>query len=160
MSLIPIKLPAGFYRNGTEYEAKNRWYEGSLVRWLDNSLRPIGGWTVRKSRFSENPVQGMHTWQDNAGTAWVAGGSHDKITVMTGAGVTYDITPDDLAAGRSDAAVNTGYGFGYYGTGYYGQPGRLLQRQYLKKVRFGCLIILGNYWLPCTRMTSVLLFGI
>ena len=32
-----------------------------------------------------------------------------------------------------------------------GSQGRLLQRQYLKKVRFGCLIILGNYWLPCTR---------
>ena len=42
----------------------------------------------------------MHTWQDNAGTAWGCRESHDKITVMTGAGVTYDITPDDLAAGH------------------------------------------------------------
>ena len=56
MTYIPIKLPAGFYKNGTEYEAKNRWHDGSLVRWLDGSLRPIGGWTVRKYRFSENPV--------------------------------------------------------------------------------------------------------
>ncbi|MDA7435916.1 hypothetical protein N8630_02645 [Synechococcus sp. AH-601-C19] len=64
----------------------------------------------------------MHSWQSNDGTAWVAGGSHDQLIAMTGAGICYDLTPDDLAAGREDAAVNTGYGFGFYGTGYFGQP--------------------------------------
>ena len=122
MSLIPIKLPAGFYRNGTEYEAKNRWFDGSLVRWLDGSLRPIGGWFTRKENFSNQPIRGMHTWQDNGGTAWVAAGSHNEFIVMTGAGTQYDLTPDDLATGRKDAEVNTGYGFGFYGTGYWGQP--------------------------------------
>ena len=122
MPLVPIKLPAGFYRNGTEFEASNRWRDGSLVRWLDGSLKPIGGWTERKVAFANNPVRGMHSWQSNNGTAWLAGGSHDQLIAMTGAGVCYDLTPDDLASGREDAAVNTGYGFGFYGTGYYGQP--------------------------------------
>tara|TARA_Y100000114_G_scaffold58575_1_gene53597 strand:- start:371 stop:3406 length:3036 start_codon:yes stop_codon:yes gene_type:complete len=122
MALVPIKLPAGFYRNGTEFEASNRWRDGSLVRWLDGSLKPIGGWTTRKAAFANNPVRGMHSWQANDGTAWLAGGSHDQLIAMTGAGICYDLTPDDLAAGREDAAVNTGYGFGFYGTGYYGQP--------------------------------------
>lgn len=122
MPLVPLKLPAGFYRNGTEFEASNRWRDGSLVRWLDGSLKPVGGWTTRKAAFANNPVRGMHSWQSNDGTAWVAGGSHDQLIAMTGAGICYDITPDDLAAGREDAAVNTGYGFGFYGTGYYGQP--------------------------------------
>lgn len=122
MPLVPLKLPAGFYRNGTEFEASNRWRDGSLVRWLDGSLKPIGGWTTRKAAFANNPVRGMHSWQSNDGTAWVAGGSHDQLIAMTGAGICYDITPDDLAAGREDAAVNTGYGFGFYGTGYFGQP--------------------------------------
>jgi hypothetical protein len=122
MPLVPLKLPAGFYRNGTEFEASNRWRDGSLVRWLDGSLKPIKGWTTRKAAFANNPVRGMHSWQSNDGTAWVAGGSHDQLVGMTGAGICYDITPDDLAAGREDAAVNTGYGFGFYGIGYYGQP--------------------------------------
>ena len=122
MTLIPLDIPAGFYRNGTELEQSNRWRDGSLVRWRDNSLRPVGGWTERKVGFSSSPVRGMHTWEDLGGTAWVAGGSHDELIAMTGSGLTYDITPSGLAAGRVDAAVETGYGYGFYGLGFYGQP--------------------------------------
>ena len=122
MPLVPLKLPAGFYRNGTDYEGSNRWRDGSLVRWLDGSMRPVGGWEARKNGFTKNPVRGMHAWQDNNGTAWLAGGSFDELVVMTGAGIAYDITPDDLAGGRESAAVNTGYGFQYYGQDYYGNP--------------------------------------
>lgn len=122
MALIPLDLPAGFYHNGTDYEQSNRWRQGSLVRWRDNSLRPIGGWRERKTSFSTNPVRGMHTWETNNGSAWIAGGSYSELKVMTGAGVVTDITPSDLATGREDAAVNTGYSGGYYGVGLYGQP--------------------------------------
>ena len=122
MPLVPLDLPAGFYRNGTDYEGSNRWRDGSLVRWLDGSMRPVGGWEARKNGFTKNPVRGMHAWQDNGGTAWLAGGSFDELVVMTGAGIAYDITPDDLASGRESAAVNTGYGFQYYGQDYYGNP--------------------------------------
>lgn len=122
MPLVPLKLPAGFYRNGTDFDASNRWRDGSLVRWRDGSLRPIGGWQERKASFSTNPVRGMHTWEANNGNAWMAGGSHSELKVMTGAGVVTDITPSDLATGREDAAVNTGFGGGFYGIGYFGQP--------------------------------------
>ena len=122
MALVPLDLKSGFYRNGTELEASNRWRDGSLVRWIDGSLKPIGGWAVRKSDFCNNVVRGMHTWQSNNGTAWLAAGSADQIVAMTGAGTAYDLTPDDLTAGREDASVNTGYGFGFYGTDFYGQP--------------------------------------
>lgn len=122
MALIPLDLKSGFYRNGTELEASNRWRDGSLVRWIDGSLKPIGGWAIRKSDFCNNVVRGMHTWQSNNGTAWLAGGSADQLVAMTGAGTAYDLTPDDLTAGREDASVNTGYGFGFYGTDFYGQP--------------------------------------
>tara|TARA_B100000575_G_C23143794_1_gene666971 strand:- start:2354 stop:5551 length:3198 start_codon:yes stop_codon:yes gene_type:complete len=122
MPIVPIDLQAGFYRNGTDLEGSNRWRDGSLVRWLDGSMRPIGGWEARKNGFSEHPIRGMHSWQSNNGTAWLAGGSYNELKVMTGAGVAYNITPDDLATGRESAAVNTGYGFGYYGQDYYGNP--------------------------------------
>ena len=122
MALLPLDIPAGFYRNGTDLEQSGRWREGSLVRWMDGSLRPVGGWSVRKYGFAKDPVRGMHTWQSNGGTAWVAGGSANSIVVMTGAGVAYELTPDDLPVGRVDANVSTGYGYNYYGTGTYGQP--------------------------------------
>lgn len=122
MSLVPLKLPPGFYKNGTEFEASNRWNDGSLVRWLDGSLRPVEGWTERKTNFSNKPIRGMHTWQANDGTAYCAAGSADELKVMTGGGTLYNITPDDLVTGIVDAAVNTGYGYGSYGTAYWGQP--------------------------------------
>ena len=121
MTLIPLDIPAGFYRNGTDLEQAGRWRDGSLVRWRDNSLRPIGGWRERKTSFSTNPVRGMHTWELLNGNAYLAGGSHSELKVMTGSGTLSDITPSDLATGREDAAANTGFGGGAYGNGYYGQ---------------------------------------
>lgn len=122
MTLIPLDIPAGFYRNGTDLEQSGRWRDGSLVRWRDNSLRPIGGWNARKTSFCTNPIRGMHTWQSLNKTAYLAGGSHDQLVVMTGGGTLYDITPSDLATGREDADVNIGYGGGSYNYGRYGQP--------------------------------------
>mgnify|MGYP003351051489 CR=1 FL=1 len=86
----------------------------------------------------------MHTWQSNNGTAWLAGGSADQLIVMTGAGTAYDITPDDLIAGREDASVNTGYGFGFYGTDFYGQPRTVTSSSIPQELRLGSWIISGK----------------
>ena len=120
MPLVPLDLKAGFYRNGTDLDASNRWRDGSLVRWRDGSLRPIGGWQDFKKGFCTNPIRGAHAWEDNGGTAYFAAGSYNELTAMTGAGTTYDITPSTMSAGREDAALNLGFGGGFYGTGYYG----------------------------------------
>jgi len=122
MTLVPLDIPAGFYRNGTDLEQSGRWRDGSLVRWRDNSLRPIGGWQERKASFCTNVVRGMHTWEANNGTAYAAGGSYNELVAMTGNGTVYDIAPTDLTAGREDAEVETGYGYGFYGDGFYGTP--------------------------------------
>jgi hypothetical protein len=122
MTLVPLDIPAGFYRNGTDLEQSGRWRDGSLVRWRDNSLRPIGGWQERKTSFCTNVVRGMHTWEANNGTAYAAGGSYNELKAMTGGGTIYDIAPTDLATGREDAEVETGYGYGFYGDGFYGTP--------------------------------------
>lgn len=44
MALLPIKIPPGFFKNNTQYQAKNRWFDGNLVRFSEGRLRPIGGW--------------------------------------------------------------------------------------------------------------------
>ena len=122
MTLVPLDIPAGFYRNGTDLEQSGRWRDGSLVRWRDNSLRPIGGWQERKTSFCTNPVRGMHTWEANNGTAYMAGGSYNELVVMTGNNTTYNIAPTDLTAGRESAEIETGFGYGFFGNGFFGQP--------------------------------------
>ena len=59
MQVVPLKLQAGFYRNGTDFDASNRWRDGSLLRWRDGSLRPIGVGSLLKW-FCTNPIRGAH----------------------------------------------------------------------------------------------------
>src|SRR4051812_8012130 len=47
--LLPLDIPPGVYRQGTEYSSRGRWYDAYLVRWYDNALGPVGGWR-KKSR--------------------------------------------------------------------------------------------------------------
>jgi len=60
-------------------------------------------------------------WEDNTGTRWIAAGTYNKLYVSTPSGTTSDITPAGLAVGTENAEVNTGYGSGLYGIGFYGQ---------------------------------------
>jgi len=149
MTLVPLDIPAGFYRNGTDLEQSGRWRDGSLVRWRDGSLRPIGGWQERKTSFCTNPVRGMHAWESNNGTAWLAGGSHDQLIAMTGSGTAYDITPTDLATGREDAEVETGYGYGFYGIGFYGTPIQQLATAVPAEATTWALDNWGEYLVGC-----------
>ena len=121
MPLVPLQIPAGFYRNGTDLEGTGRWRDGSLVRWREGSLRPVGGWRERINGMFGAAPRGMHVWESNTGDRWTAGGTFNSLIVATSGGITYDITPAGLTAGSLDAAVNTGYGGGFYGSGFYGQ---------------------------------------
>ena len=122
MPLVQLSPPPGFRYHGTDLESEGRWREGNLVRWRDGSLRPIGGWTNRFGSvvYAAAP-RGMLAWEDNTGTRWIAAGTYNKLYVSTPSGTTSDITPVGLVGGTEDAAVNTGYGSGFYGLGFYGQ---------------------------------------
>ena len=37
--LFPLRFPPGFFRNGTEYMTKGRWFDGTLVRWFEQALQ-------------------------------------------------------------------------------------------------------------------------
>jgi hypothetical protein len=124
MPLVPIKIPPGFFRNGTDLEGAGRWRDGSLVRWKEGSLRPIGGWRDRVASAYAAAPRGMQVWEDNSNSRWIAAGTYNKLYVMasgaSASGDVYDITPAGFTAGLEDAAVNTGYGGGFYGTSFYG----------------------------------------
>jgi len=117
---IPIKLPPGIYRNGTEYQAAGRWYDANLVRWYENTLRPMGGWRKRASGQMTGLCRGFITWRDNTANRWIAAGTQSKLYAMNEAGTLKEITPTGITAGIADSLSKTGYGYSTYGTLAYG----------------------------------------
>jgi len=117
MSLIPLKLPAGISRNGTDFENQGRWRDANLVRWHNQSLRPIGGWTQRITAGATitGVTRGMIAWVDNSDNSNLAVGTESNLYYINEGGTVYDITPSGFTSGSSTASTNTGYGGGYYG---------------------------------------------
>lgn len=119
MPLIPLQIPPGVYRNGTEYQASNRWFDANLVRWIEGTMRPVGGWRTRDAVGTTAPRAAL-AWQDLNGDRRYAVGFHDSLKAVLAGGVITDITPTDLVDGDLDAQINLGYGGGYYGVDSYG----------------------------------------
>ena len=120
MALIPLKIPPGVYRNGTEYQSAGRWYDANLVRWYENTLRPIGGWRKKSETAMTGSCRGILTWRSNSGGRYIAMGTHSKLYVMDENAVLKDITPTGFTAGRASAVSGTGYGHNTYGSFAYG----------------------------------------
>lgn len=120
--LVPLDIPPGLYRNGTDLEASGRWRDGSLVRWHEGVMQPVKGWRHRVSGSTRltSTARAAKGWQDNTGDRWVAFGSHDALRILSASGTIYNITPSGFTVGLEDAEVNTGYSGSYYGTGFYG----------------------------------------
>jgi len=122
MALIPLQLPPGIHRNGTDFESSNRWRDASLIRWHDGSLRPIGGWTTRKASAFAAAPRAMISWLDNTTDSYLAGATYNKLYYVNPSHTVYDITPSGLTSGSEDAYTNLGYGGGFYGHSNYGRP--------------------------------------
>lgn len=120
MALIPLDLPAGVYRNGTDLQSRGRWLDSNLIRWIDNTMQPVKGWRTRSSTAANNPVRGSLGWRDNDQDIWVAAGTSNKLYVYVSGSIQHDITPAGLTAGIVDGSLNTAFGGSFYGTSYYG----------------------------------------
>ena len=120
MALIPLKIPPGVYRNGTEYQSAGRWYDANLVRWYENTLRPIGGWRKKSETAITGKCRGILTWKTNSGGRYIAMGTSAKLYAMNENSVLKEITPTGFTTGRADAVSATGYGYNLYGSFAYG----------------------------------------
>ena len=121
MPLIPLQIPAGQYRNGTEYMSQGRWRDINLVRWHEDALRPIGGWRQRGSIDLSGVVRSMISWEQNDGTRQIAAGTYNKLYAINANNTATDITPTGLTAGSVDASINTAYSGGFYDGHFHGE---------------------------------------
>jgi hypothetical protein len=120
MAYIPLQIPPGVYKNGTEYQSKGRWSDANLVRWYEGTLRPVGGWRKRSATQLSGLSRGLINWRDNNNNRRIAIGTHTHLYVMNEAGTVFDISPNTLVAGDADAVLKIGYGYGTYGSSAYG----------------------------------------
>jgi len=118
--LIPLQLPPGIYRNGTDFESSNRWRDSNLIRWHDGSMRPVGGWITKKASAFASAPRALISWVDNSSTTNLASGTYNKLYYVSESNVIADITPVGLTTGSEDATTNTSYGGNFYGTSSYG----------------------------------------
>lgn len=99
--IVPLKLPAGAFRNGTEYQAKGRWRDVNLVRWQEGAMRPVGGLDMPDSSL---PVDGADAltddvraglaWTDSNGDDWIIFGNFETCKVFRGAtSLVSDLSP-------------------------------------------------------------------
>jgi hypothetical protein len=116
MPLVPLDIPPGVYRNGTEYESKGRWFDMNLVRWREGRLEPVGGWEQFDNTQSafEGKARGILTWRGNDSGKYMAVGTNTKLYASQG-GQIYDITPSGFTVGREDTILGFGFGIGVYG---------------------------------------------
>lgn len=120
MALLPLQIPPGVYRNGTELQSAGRWFDANLVRWYEGTIRPIGGWILRSDEQLSGAPRGMLTWRDNSGARRISIGTHSHLYAMNEAGAVADITPTGYTEGRADALAKIGYGYSVYGSFAYG----------------------------------------
>jgi len=131
---ISIDLPPGVYKNGTDYGAKGRWGDASLVRWQDGSLRPIGGWVRRQVKStgvdmavivaapSTDTIRDIFSWNADNGDESTLLGSNAKVYHMNQDNQIADVTPAGFTGGLNNPALQVGYGKGLYGSETYGTP--------------------------------------
>ena len=121
MSFLPLAIPPGVVRSGTEYRSKGRWYDTNLVRWYEGGeLGPILGWRTYSTGAMTGKPRAIITLRDDSSNRRVVIGTHSKLYTMNSAGTLNDITPAGFTAGRADAVSSLGYGFNTYGSGAWG----------------------------------------
>lgn len=120
--LVPIRLPPGIYRSGTDYQSKGRWRDANLIRFVDDRIEPVGGWVNAQGATVGEQARGMHTWRANTAGRFLGIGSISSLWAFDGDQL-FDITPAAFPAGNADMTITAGYGSGDYGSGNFGASG-------------------------------------
>lgn len=120
MALLPLKLPPGVYRNGTDYQSQARYFDANLVRWLSGTLQPVKGWRLRTADTFTGVPRSVLSWRANNATRWAAVGTNSKLYALEGGVDATDITPSGFTVGGADASASVGFGTQNFGAYAYG----------------------------------------
>ena len=83
MPYVELKIPSGVYKNGTELQAKGRWHDCNLVRWDNNAMQPVKGWTQLGSSTTIGKARKMVSWTDNNRNRRLAVGTPNKLYYLS-----------------------------------------------------------------------------
>lgn len=122
---LPLAIPPGLRRDGTEGQSSGRWMRSSLVRGYGADVGPILGWRKRSSDVDPaitGKARAILAWSTEGAERRLAIGTHTGLFVQNAGGQNFDVTPASFVAGEPDATVNTGFGGGPFGLGAYGTP--------------------------------------
>jgi hypothetical protein len=126
--LIPLDIPPGVVRNGTDYQSKGRWSDAQLVRFESGTIKPVGGWRFARKDDGTNvdlldgKPRGAISWRTDSGDPMIVLATTEKLYVLA-AGVLSDITPFGFVTGSENTAPTGGggnYNEGAFGVGAYG----------------------------------------
>jgi hypothetical protein len=91
--LIPLDIPPGLSRVGTEYQSKGRYYAANLWRWFQGTHGPVGGWASLNDGVA-GVCRAIHGWVDLTGASRAAIGTEQALYTLATNGTLTDITPD------------------------------------------------------------------
>lgn len=119
MTFMPLQLPPGIVRGANPDDNPGRWYDGSLIRWREGVMEPVGGW----SRVTTTPLgstpRSIHQWRRNNNLVMTLIGC-DSHLYTDDSGTYTDVAPADLVG--LNTTTGAGYGAFTYGTSTYGTP--------------------------------------
>ena len=97
---------------------------GTLVNSANTGINFLGGAVGVISHFrvykADRKYRAAVAWVNNSNNPYFAAAAYNKIAVVNGNGVSYDVTPSPTPSGTAEASQNTAYGGSTYGSGNYG----------------------------------------
>jgi hypothetical protein len=133
LPFVQFDPPQGFNANGTEFQQAFSWARGSLVRWFNGALVPVGGWQRREETVGNTPISALFpdpsleeplncfSWVTAEGDAYFAVGTNLGLYIIDNEGTVVDATPATFSGTtKGGDVVNTGYGISLYGQESYG----------------------------------------
>ena len=119
MTFMPLQLPPGIVRGANPDDAPGRWYDGSLIRWRDSIMEPVGGWAKVTTTALGSTLRRIHQWRRNNNLVMTLIGA-DSHLYSDVSGTYTNVAPGDMVA--LTTSTGGGYGASTYGSSTYGTP--------------------------------------
>ena len=111
MPITKIQLDPGMWREGTNYSAEGRYYDGNKIRFRSGKPEKIGGWVRLSNNTFLGVARSLWNWATLEGDNYLGIGTNLKYYIEDG-GAYSDITPirkvvDPMSADPFATAYNT-----------------------------------------------------